>query len=95
MAGIIEHDLIPTRDARFEIPQRRLHRLLREVLLQRHVEPHRLEFRRDRLCIGSGVLQLLHVLIAVVADHQREAARMRGCGQREREENQREELQTS
>src|SRR5450631_354656 len=89
MAGEIKHDFIAACYLGLELAQCGFHHFLGEVLLQRNRKSYRLQLRRDRLRIRPRVLERLNVLIAVIADNQREPPRLRSSREGQYERSQR------
>ncbi len=82
----IEQGIVAARNVRLESAQGFLHGFEREVLFQRDAETAGLERLGHGLGVGSGVAEHLRVLVAVVADDQRDAfgvGRKRTGGQHE------------
>jgi hypothetical protein len=73
VSGEIDERGVAALDLAFEFDESATHRPASDILGRDHVEAELGKLLRDRARVVHGLLQRRHVLIGVVADHQRHA----------------------
>ena len=85
MAGIKHRNLVATFDFVKEGLERHHHLLERQVTVFAHLETRRRQLAGHGLGVVTGFFELGHLCIVVVANHQRDAFGVCGCGTEEQQ----------